>query len=150
MDETLGPLLREPKAVEVGGKTYTLRPLTVRDVPFVSRLIGGIWDELMGRPDLLGDPRALTGWLLIRLPGLLESRVEELLALLARQTGNDIDELAALPLDLYLDLASAGLEDGLDFFTGQVIPVLRKRLEKRWTGLMSSPPSSPPDTGVAN
>lgn len=148
MDETLIPLLREPKAVEVGGKTYTLRMLTVRDVPFVSRLIRDVWNELMARPDLLGNTDALSGWVIMQLPGLLETKIEDLLALLSRQTGESADALGALPLDQFIELASAALEDGLDFFTRQVMPVLTKQLAAHGIGQMSSPSSSPTDTGA--
>lgn len=150
MDQALNTLLREPKALTIGGQAYSLRPLTVRDVPFVSRLLRDVWNELVARPDLTGNREALLGWLLVRLPELLETKVEDTLALLARQTGKSADELGDLPLDLFLELGAAALEDAIDFFTHQVIPALNRAADARGTGAMPTPPSSPPDTGAPN
>lgn len=146
MDDSLDALLQQPKTVQVGAKTYALRPLTVRDVPFVSRLLRDTWSELMLRPDLLGNRDALVGWLLVRLPLVLETKVDDMLALLARQTGDSEEALGALPLDQFIELALAAVEDSLDFFTHQVIPVLTKSRLAPGAGPTFSPPSSPPGT----
>lgn len=148
MDDSLDRLLQQPKPVQVGAKTYTLRQLTVRDVPFVSRLLRDTWDELMLRPDLLADRQALVGWLLVRLPAALETKIEPMLELLARQTGESADALGALPLDQFAELALAALEDSLDFFTRQVIPVLAKSRLAPGAGPMSGPASSQPATAA--
>lgn len=148
MDATLNTLLREPKTVTVGGKAYTLKPFGVLAVPVMSRLVGDVWGELVGRPDLLAKPDALVGWLLMRLPGMVETKIEDLLKLLAMQTGETRDALVALPLDDFLELGKACLEDGQDFFTRRILPQLKAAMAERGIGATSSPPSSPPDTAA--
>jgi hypothetical protein len=112
MDATLNQLLRQPKTVQVGDKIYTLQPCGVLAVPVMTRLVGDVWGELVRRPDLLANKDALIGWLMLRLPGMIETKIEDLLTLLAMQTGETRDALVALPLDDFLELAQAGLEDG--------------------------------------
>lgn len=145
MDATLDTLLRTPAAVTVGGKVYTLKPFGVRAVPIMSRLVGDIWGELMRRPDLLADKDALVGWLLQCLPGLIETKIDDLLALLSMQTGEKVADLEAMPLDDFIELGRAALEDGLDFFTHKVMPQMKAALAVHGIGATSSPPSSPPD-----
>lgn len=148
MDETLVALLRTPATPTVGGKTYTLRPFGVRAVPVMSRLVGDVWGELVSRPDLLQNRDALVGWLLLRLPTMIETKIDDLLTLLAMQTGETVAALEALPLDDFIELGRAALEDGLDFFTRKVMPPLKAAMAGHGTGATSSPPSSPPDTAV--
>lgn len=146
MDATLNTLLREPKTVSVGGKVYTLKPFGVLAVPVMSRLVSDVWGELVSRPDLLANPDALVGWLLLRLPGMVETKIEDLLKLLAMQTGETRDALVALPLDDFLELGKACLEDGQDFFTRKILPQIKAAMAAHGIGATSSPPSSPPDT----
>lgn len=153
MDETLAPLLREPKAVQVGGKTYTLRPFGILAVPVMSRLVGDVWGQLMLRPDLLANRDALTGWLLTQLPGLIETKIEDVLTLLAMQTGESRDALVAMPLDDFVELAQAALEDGQDFFIRRILPKLPAAVKMRaalgsGNGPTPSPPSSPQATAA--
>lgn len=148
MDATLDALLRTPATATVGGKTYTLRPFGVRAVPVMSRLVGDIWGELVQRPDLLANRDALVGWLLLRLPTMIETKIDDLLLLLSMQTGETVGNLEALPLDDFIELGRAALEDGLDFFTRRVLPQMKAAMDVRGTGAMSSPPSSPPDTAA--
>ena len=149
MDETLNALLRTPTTLEVGGKTYVLRPFGVMAVPVMSRLVGDVWGELVRRPDLLANKDALIGWLLLRLPTLIETKIEDLLTLLSMQTGESRDALVALPLDDFIALGRAGLEDAHGFFTQRILPMmpqLKTAMAEHGIGAMSSPPSSPPDT----
>lgn len=146
MDNTLNTLLREPKTLSIGGHNYTLRPFGVLAVPVMSRLVGDLWDELMRRPELLANRDALIGWLLSRLPGMIETKIEDLLLLLSMQTGETRDALVALPLDDFLELARACLEEGQDFFTRRVLPKLPAEMAAHGIGRTSSPPSSPPAT----
>lgn len=146
MDATLDTLLRTPATVTVGGKTYTLQPFGVLAVPVMSRLVSDVWDELVSRPDLLAQPDALVGWLLLRLPGMVETKVEDLLQLMAMQTGETRDALVAMPLDDFMELGKACLEDGQDFFTRRILPRLKAAMAERGIGATFSPPSSPPDT----
>lgn len=148
MDATLDTLLRTPATVTVGGKAYTLRPFGVRAVPVMSRLVADIWGELAQRPDLLANRDALIGWLLQRLPAMIETKIDDLLALLSMQTGETVAALEAMPLDDFIGLGRAALEDGLDFFTRKVLPQLKAAMDVRGTGATSSPPSSPPDTAA--
>lgn len=153
MDATLDTLLRTPATVTVGGKTYTLKPFGVRAVPVMSRLVGDVWGELVQRPDLLAKDNkdALVGWLLLRLPALIETKIDDLLTLLAMQTGETVDALAELPLDDFMVLGRAALEDGQDFFTRRIqpmMPQLKAAMAERGIGATSSPPSSPPDTAA--
>lgn len=145
MDE-LNTLLREPKPLTVGGRAYTLKPFGVRAVPVMSRLAGGIWEELMGRPDLLDNRDALVGWLLLKLPGLIETRIDELLALMAMQTGETVAHLEGLPFDDFIELGRACLEDAQDFFTRRVMPQLKAAMAAHGDGATSSQPSSPTAT----
>ncbi len=146
MDATLSTLLREPKTVTVGGKGYTLKPFGVRAVPVMSRLVADIWGELVQRPDLLENHDALIGWLLLRLPGMIETKIDDLLALLAMQTGEPVKALEEMPLDDFIELGKAALEDGLDFFTRKVVPQLKTAMAASGIGPIPSTPSSPPDT----
>lgn len=138
-------LLREPKAVQIGGRHYALRPLTVRAVPVISRCIGPLWDELAQRPDLLANQAALTGWMLLRLPALIESRLDDLLQLLEQITGERAGALAELPLEDFVDLLIAAHGDVRDFFTRTLLPRL-KAAAANGDGATSSTPSSPPAT----
>lgn len=146
MDATLDTLLRTPATPTVGGKTYTLKPFGVRAVPVMSRLVEDVWGELMQRPDLLADQDALVGWLLLRLPGMIEHKIEDLLALMAMQTGESVQALEAMPLDDFMELGGACLEDAQDFFSRKILPMLKKAAAARGTGPTSSPSSSPTDT----
>lgn len=148
MDATLDTLLREPKTVQAGGKAYTLKPFGVRAVPVMTRLVGDVWGELVQRPDLLADQDALVGWLLLRLPGMIETKIDDLLALLAMQTGESVADLEAMPLDDFLTLGRACLEDGQDFFTRKILPQIKAAMADHGIGATSSPPSSPPDTAA--
>ena len=153
MDATLDTLLRTPATVTVGGKTYTLKPFGVRAVPVMSRLVGDVWGELVQRPDLLAKDNkdALVGWLLLRLPTLIETKIDDLLTLLAMQTGETVDALAALPLDDFIELGRAGLGDAHDFFTRRILPMIpqmKAAMAEHGIGATSSPPSSPPDTAA--
>lgn len=148
MDATIDTLLRTPKSVTVGGKAYTFKPFGVRAVPVMSRLVSDVWGELMQRPELMQNKDALIGWLLVRLPGMIETKIDDLLALLAMQTGETVQALEALPLDDFIELGRAGLEDGLDFFTRRMLPQLKAAMDANGIGAMSSPPSSPPDTAA--
>lgn len=148
MDSTLDTLLRMPKTVTVGGKGYTLKPFGVRAVPVMSRLVGDVWGELVQRPDLLANRDALIGWLLLKLPGLIESKIDDLLALLALQTGESVAALEDLPLDDFIELGRAGLEDGLDFFTRRVTPQLMAAMDAHGAGQTASPSSSQPATAA--
>lgn len=151
MDATLNTLLRTPATPTVGGKTYTLRPFGVLAVPVMSRLVGDVWGELVSRPDLLANKDALIGWLLLRLPTMIETKIEDLLMLMAMQTGEPRDALVALPLDDFIALGRACLEDGHDFFTRRIqpmMPQLKTAMAGHGTGPTSSPPSSPPDTAA--
>ena len=85
---------------------------------------------------------------MLRLPGMIESKIEDLLTLLAMQTGEPRDALVALPLDDFYDLAEAALEDGQDFFTRRVMPRMKKTMAAHGIGATSSPPSSPPATAA--
>jgi hypothetical protein len=109
MDATLNTLLRTPITVTVGGKPCTLRPFGVRAVPVMSRLVGDVWGELVSRPDLLANRDALVGWLLLRLPTMIETKIDDLLALLAMQTGETVAALEALPLYEFLERGGGGL-----------------------------------------
>lgn len=153
MDATLDTLLRTPATVTVGGKAYTLKPFGVRAVPVMSRLVGDVWGELVQRPDLLAKDNkdALVGWLLLRLPTLIETKIDDLLTLLAMQTGETVDALAALPLDDFIELGRAGLGDAHDFFTRRILPMIpqmKAAMAEHGIGATSSPPSSPPDTAA--
>lgn len=148
MDATLDTLLRTPATVTVGGKAYTLRPFGVRAVPVMSRLVGDVWGELVSRPDLLANHNALIGWLLLRLPTMIETKIEDLLALLSMQTGETVAALEAMPLDDFIALGRAGLEDAHGFFTRRILPLmpqLKTAMGAAGTGATSSPPSSQPD-----
>ena len=148
-DETLDALLRVPKQVQVGAKTYALKPFGILAVPVFSRLADGIWQELMDRPDLLANQQALMGWLLLKLPGLIETRIEDLLALMAMQTGATRTELVDLPLDDFYDLAQACFADAQDFFMRRVMPRLTAMLASPASGIGPTPlPDSSP-TAIA-
>ncbi|MDT3707481.1 MAG: hypothetical protein ROZ09_11685 [Thiobacillus sp.] len=148
MDPTLNTLLREPKTVTVGSRAYALKPFGVLAVPVMSRLVGDVWGDVMRRPDLLANKDALIGWLMARLPEMIETKIEDLLQLLSMQTGESRDALVALPLDDFLELAQAGLEDGQDFFTRRILPKLKAAMDAHGIGRTSSPPSSPPVTAA--
>lgn len=151
MDATLNTLLREPKTVTVGGKAYSFRPFGVRAVPLMSRLVADIWGELVQRPDLLANRDALVGWLLLRLPDMIETKIDDLLALLALQTGEPVVALEAMPLDDFIELGQAALEDGLDFFTRRVMPQIKAAMTATaasGTGATFSPPLSPSGTSA--
>lgn len=141
-------LLREPRAVQIGGRHYALRPLTVRAVPVISRCIGPLWDELAQRPDLLANQSALTGWMLLRLPALIESRLDDLLQLLGMITGEQPDTLAELPLEDFVELLIAAHGDVRDFFTRTLLP--RLKAAANGDGATLSTPSSPPATAAIN
>lgn len=138
-------LLRTPRELTIGAETYTLRPLTVRAVPVISRCIGPLWADLTQRPDLLANHAALAGWMLLHLPPLIEERLDDLLALLAMATGKPAEQIADLPLDEFVQLLLAVQEDARDFFTRKVLPSL-KTAWSRGDGATSSTPSSPPAT----
>lgn len=146
MDATLNTLLREPKTVKVAGRAYALKPFGVRAVPVMSRLVADIWGELVQRPDLLANRDALIGWLLLRLPNMIETKIDDLLALLAMQTGEPVKALEAMPLDDFIELGRAALEDGLDFFTRRVMPQMKAAMAGYGIGPTPSTPSSPPGT----
>lgn len=148
MDATLNTLLRTPKTLSVGGKDYTFKPFGVRAVPVMSRLVGDVWGELVQRPELLANKDALIGWLMARLPGMIESKIDDLLALLAMQTGETVGALEAMPLDDFIELGRAGLEDGLDFFTQRMLPQLKAAMNAHGIGATSLPPSLQPDTAA--
>lgn len=148
MADDLNTLLRTPKTVTVGAKQYALRPFGVLAVPVMSRLVGDVWADLMARPELLDNRDVLIGWLMARMPRLIETRIEDLLTLMSMQTGESRDALVALELDEFLELARACLEDGQDFFTRRILPRLKAAMDARGIGPTSSPSSSPPDTGA--
>lgn len=132
--DTYIPEIRHPL---IGGKSVTVAPLKVRQIPPFLRAAGPAAQALFG-----GD-----------LPGALARHGEALIQAMAVATGEPETWLGDLDADDFLRLVGEVVEVNADFFAQRVTPALEATVAKLTQaltpGATPSPSSSPADSAGA-
>lgn len=131
---SLETYVTEPRRIEIGGKTVTIAPLKVRQIPAFARHVGPAATELFAG----------------NLAGALALHGEGLIAAVAVATGEEAGWIGDLDADEFLRLVGEVVEVNADFFAHRVSPALSQtvaRLTQALTpGATPSPSSSPADS----
>lgn len=128
---SLETYIPEARRVEIGGKTVTIAPLKVRQIPAFARHVGPAASLLLD-----GD-----------IAGAVSEHGEGLITAMAIATGEDAGWIGDLLPDDFLRLVAEVVEVNADFFAHRVSPALSQTVERLThaltTGATPSPSSSP-------
>lgn len=131
----LNELFPDPVERELGGLKVVIKPITIGQIPKITRLVKGIdiagkrWDEPQFWVDLISDHG---------------DSVIEMVALACKQKAEDVTEL---PFDDFVLLAIEVIRVNADFFTRRVMPSLQTAMAQ--VGSMASSGSSSTGTDSA-
>jgi hypothetical protein len=113
--ETLYP---EAAVVKVGGQEIEIKPLTIGQIPKITRLLREV--PLNLNPDAIGTS---SYWL-----GLIGDHGEDVIAAIATASGQKNETIAGLAIDDFVALAVKVIEVNADFFTRKVMPAASQAL----------------------
>lgn len=119
----------QPRAieVEVGGRTVSVKPLTVGQLPVFARAIRPLAPALQG-----GE----ADWL-----ELIAEHGESVIASVSIATAMTREDLGGLPPDEFVRLAAAVMEVNMDFFVRRLTPAVSAAAEKM---MLASGAGAPP------
>jgi hypothetical protein len=127
----LDTYINQPTLCLVGGKTLSVSPLKVRQIPGFTRAISPVMGPLMAGEILTAV--AVAG--------------DDLVRAVSIATGEQVEWLGDLDADDFVKLASKVLEVNADFFVHRLTPVISQVSESlsRILGATHSPSSLPED-----
>jgi hypothetical protein len=135
MTDQLEQLLPEPALVKAGGLDIEIKPLTIGQIPKITKLLKGV--PLSLDPETIGSGEY---WL-----GLIGEHGDNIIEVVAVASGQDKNIVSGFPLDDFVKLAVKVIEVNADFFTRKVMPAASQAL----AGLTSLNSSSATATGTA-
>jgi hypothetical protein len=132
---SLDAFLPQARSVSVGGRTLSILPLRVKQIPAFAKAIAPAMSRIAS-----GD-----------IIGAVAEHGEQIIDAVSIATGAERDFVEALEADAFLELASVVMEVNADFFARRVLPALEKMSETmvRTLGAQPSPSSSQPASASA-